>query len=63
MFQKKLGVQLVFNFLAPSGSGQALVTIPIMAHLAEIIRVTKQTAILAYQFVDGLGNILFPTYG
>ncbi|MBP2005668.1 hypothetical protein [Halobacillus andaensis] len=38
-------------------------TIPIMAHLAEIIRVTKQTAILAYQFVDGLGNILFPTYG
>ncbi|WP_371924987.1 YfcC family protein [Halobacillus sp. A1] len=57
------GIQLAFNFLVPSGSGQALVTIPIMAPLAEIIGVTKQTAILAYQFGDGLGNILFPTSG
>ncbi|MCP3028471.1 YfcC family protein [Halobacillus sp. A5] len=57
------GIQLAFNFLVPSGSGQALVTIPIMAPLAEIIGVTKQTAILAFQFGDGLGNILFPTSG
>nr|WP_306416993.1 YfcC family protein [Halobacillus sp. Marseille-P3879] len=56
-------IQFLFNFLVPSGSGQALVTIPIMAPLAEIIGVTKQTAILAYQFGDGLGNILFPTSG
>ncbi|UOQ43705.1 AbgT family transporter [Halobacillus salinarum] len=56
-------VQLLFNFLVPSGSGQALVTIPIMAPLADLIGVTKQTAILAYQFGDGLGNILFPTSG
>lgn len=57
------GVQLLFNFLVPSGSGQALVTIPIMAPLAEIIGVTKQTAVLAYQLGDGLGNILYPTSG
>jgi uncharacterized ion transporter superfamily protein YfcC len=56
-------VQLLFNFLVPSGSGQALVTMPIMAPLSDIIGITRQTAVLAYQLGDGLGNILFPTSG
>ncbi|SER93151.1 YfcC family protein [Salisediminibacterium halotolerans] len=56
-------VQLLFNFLVPSGSGQALVTMPIMAPLSDLIGVTRQTAVLAFQFGDGLGNILFPTSG
>ncbi|RSL32425.1 YfcC family protein [Salibacterium salarium] len=56
-------VQLLFNFLVPSGSGQALVTMPIMAPLSDIIGVTRQTSVLAYQLGDGLGNILFPTSG
>lgn len=56
-------VQLMFNFLVPSGSGQALVTMPIMAPLSDIIGITRQTAVLAYQLGDGLGNILFPTSG
>ncbi|MGM0876942.1 MAG: YfcC family protein [Bacillota bacterium] len=56
-------VQMLFNFLIPSGSGQALVTMPIMAPLSDLIGVTRQTAVLAYQFGDGLGNILFPTSG
>lgn len=55
--------QLLFNFLVPSGSGQALVTMPIMAPLSDMIGVTRQTAVLAFQFGDGLGNILFPTSG
>lgn len=55
--------QLVFNFLIPSGSGQALVTMPIMAPLSDLIGVTRQTSVLAFQFGDGLGNILFPTSG
>jgi uncharacterized ion transporter superfamily protein YfcC len=56
-------VQLLFNFLVPSGSGQALVTMPIMAPLSDILGITRQTAVLAFQLGDGLGNILFPTSG
>jgi uncharacterized ion transporter superfamily protein YfcC len=56
-------VQLLFNFLVPSGSGQALVTMPIIAPLSDLIGVTRQTAVLAFQFGDGVGNILFPTSG
>ncbi|MBN4926571.1 YfcC family protein [Hoyosella rhizosphaerae] len=55
--------QLLFNFVIPSGSGQALVTMPIMAPLSDVLDVTRQTAVLAFQFGDGLGNILFPTSG
>lgn len=56
-------VQMLFNFLVPSGSGQALVTMPIMAPLSDLIGVTRQTAVLAFQFGDGIGNILYPTSG
>ena len=55
--------QLGFNFVIPSGSGQALVTMPIMAPLSDLVGVTRQTAVLAYQLGDGLGNILYPTSG
>ncbi|WP_410216271.1 YfcC family protein [Paracoccus sp. (in: a-proteobacteria)] len=55
--------QLGFNFVVPSGSGQALVTMPIMAPLSDLIGVTRQSAVLAYQLGDGLSNILYPTSG
>ncbi|RFC63066.1 YfcC family protein [Fulvimarina endophytica] len=55
--------QVCFNFVIPSGSGQALVTMPIMAPLSDLVGVTRQTAVLAYQLGDGLSNILFPTSG
>ena len=56
-------VQLTINFIIPSGSGQALVTMPIMGPLADMIGVTRQTAVLAFQFGDGFAHILFPTSG
>ena len=55
--------QLFFNFLIPSGSGQAALTMPIMAPLGDLIGVTRQTTVLAYQLGDGISNILFPTVG
>lgn len=58
-----LVIQSLINFFMPSGSGQALVTMPIMAPLADLIGISRQTAILAYQFGDGLSNIIFPTSG
>lgn len=56
-----LVVQSLTNFFIPSGSGQAFVTMPIMAPLADLVEVSRQTAVLAYQFGDGFTNILVPT--
>lgn len=56
-------MQLLINFFVPSGSGQAMVTMPILAPLADVIGVTRQTAVMAFQFGDGITNLLFPTMG
>lgn len=58
-----LGSQGFFNFFVPSGSGQAMITMPIMIPLADLVGTTRQTAILAFQMGDGISNILFPTSG
>jgi uncharacterized ion transporter superfamily protein YfcC len=54
-------VQTLTNLFIPSGSGQAYVTMPIMAPLADVVGVTRQVAVLAYQFGDGFSNIIVPT--
>ncbi|MCK5943773.1 MAG: TIGR00366 family protein [Planctomycetes bacterium] len=54
-------VQSVANLFIPSGSGQAYVTMPIMAPLAELCDVSPQTAVLAYQVGDGFMNMVVPT--
>ena len=56
-------VQSFLNFIIPSGSGLAATTMPIMSPLADVIGVTRQTAVLAYQFGDGITNSLIPTSG
>lgn len=53
--------QSIFNFFVVSGSGQAALTMPLMAPLADIAGVTRQTAVLAFQLGDGLTNIIVPT--
>jgi uncharacterized ion transporter superfamily protein YfcC len=66
---KAVAVQLMFfvhgaiNFFIPSGSGQAAITIPIMAPLADLMGISRQTAVLAFQFGDGLFNLIIPTSG
>ncbi len=54
---------LLFNFFVNSGSGQATVIMPIMAPLADVVGVTRQAAVTAFQLGDGLSNIIFPTSG
>lgn len=54
-------VQSLANFFIPSGSGQAFVTMPIMAPLADLVGVSRQVSVLAFQFGDGFSNILIPT--
>lgn len=56
-------VQSVLNFIVPSGSGQAALTMPIMAPLADLVGVSRQTAVLAFQMGDGISNIITPTSG
>ncbi|WP_173918286.1 putative basic amino acid antiporter YfcC [Halobacillus sp. Marseille-Q1614] len=53
--------QSIFNFFVVSGSGQAALTMPLMAPLADIAGVTRQVAVLAFQLGDGLTNIIVPT--
>ncbi|MFV0516019.1 MAG: YfcC family protein [Aminipila sp.] len=55
--------QCLLNFIIPSGSGQAAVSIPILAPLADMVDVTRQTAVLAFQLGDGISNIFTPTSG
>ena len=55
--------QCLLNFLVPSGSGQAAVSIPIMAPLGDLVGVTRQTACIAFQLGDAISNIFTPTSG
>ena len=54
-------VQSLINFVIPSGSGQAATTMPIMVPLADILGLTRQTAVLAFHFGDGFSNTFTPT--
>lgn len=56
-------VQTGINFFIPSGSGQAALTMPIMAPLSDLLGITRQTAVLAFQLGDGLSNLIIPTSG
>lgn len=53
--------QSILNFFIPSGSGQAAVTMPLMAPLADVLGVTRQAAVFAFTCGDGFSNIIIPT--
>ncbi|WP_268125154.1 YfcC family protein [Roseivirga pacifica] len=57
------GAQSIINLFIPSGSGQALATLPIMIPLGDILGLTRQTTILAFQIGDGVTNLFNPTLG
>lgn len=47
----------------PSVSGHAVLTMPIMAPLADLLGMSRQVAVLAYQYGAGLTEIITPTNG
>ncbi len=55
--------QTIINFFIPSGSGQALATLPVMLPLGESLGLTRQITILAFQIGDGISNLINPTLG
>ncbi len=54
-------IQSVLNLFIPSGSGQAFVTMPLMAPIGDLVGVTRQVSVLAFQFGDGFMNMIVPT--
>lgn len=61
-----IGIMLVvtlLNGLVPSGSGKAMALMPLLIPLGDLIGLTRQTTILAYQFGDGISNMVWFTYG
>ena len=57
------GIQAVINFIIPSATAKAAVTIPIMAPFSDMVGVSRQAMVLAFQFGDGFTNMLAPTSG
>lgn len=53
--------QTIFDFFVTSGSGQAALTMPIMAPLSDVIGVTRQVSTLAYQLGAGFADAIVPT--
>ncbi len=57
IFALTLGIE----FFVSSGSAKAFLLIPILIPLADLVGVTRQTAVLAYVFGDGFSNLAYPT--
>jgi uncharacterized ion transporter superfamily protein YfcC len=52
---------LVMNFFVGSASAKAFLMMPILTPLADMVGITRQTAVLAFDFGDGFSNMVFPT--
>ena len=55
--------QTLLNIVMPSGSAKAALTMPIMAQFADLVDLSRQSTVLAFQFGDGFTNMLTPTSG
>ena len=56
-------LQLILNFFIPSGSTKAVLTMPLLAPLADLSHITRQTLVLAYQLGAGFTSMIIPTSG
>ncbi len=56
-------IQNLLNVIIPSGSAKAALTIPMMAEFSDIIGISRQLTVLAFQFGDGFTNMITPTSG
>lgn len=57
------GIQTVINFIIPSATAKAAITIPIMAPFSDLIGLSRQAMVMAFQFGDGFTNMITPTSG
>ena len=57
------GIQTLINILIPSGSAKAALTIPLMEPFGDMIGISRQANVMAFQFGDGFTNMITPTSG
>ena len=57
------GIQTLINVVIPSGSAKAAITMPIMAPFSDLIGISRQATVMAFQFGDGFTNMITPTSG
>ena len=57
------GIQTFLNLFIPSASAKAAVTMPIMAPFSDMIGLSRQATVLAFQFGDGFTNMITPCSG
>ena len=57
------GIQTFINLFIPSASAKAAITMPIMAPFSDLIGVSRQATVLAFQFGDGFTNMITPCSG
>ncbi|MBP6871798.1 MAG: YfcC family protein [Bacteroidales bacterium] len=56
-------IQTIINLVIPSGSAKAALTMPIMAPFSDLINLSRQATVMAFQFGDGFTNMITPTSG
>ena len=54
-------IQTLINIIIPSGSAKAALTMPIMAPFSDVIGISRQATVMAFQFGDGFTNMITPT--
>ena len=57
------GIQTLINIFIPSGSAKAAITMPLMAPFGDLIGISRQATVMAFQFGDGFTNMITPTSG
>lgn len=57
------GIQTMINIIIPSGSAKAALTMPMMSQFSDLIGVSRQATVMAFQFGDGFTNMITPTSG
>lgn len=58
-----MGVQAVVHFPVPSVSGQAVLTMPLLVPVSDLIGLSRQVTVLAFQYGAGLTELVTPTNG
>lgn len=56
-------VQTLINLVMPSGSAKAALTMPMMSQFSDLIGLSRQATVVAYQLGDGFTNMITPTSG
>lgn len=56
-------IQTVLNVFIPSGSGKAALTMPMMSQFSDLIGISRQATVIAFQLGDGFTNMITPTSG